>query len=111
MIGNVSAWTPDDEIRSTLSLQGGNIVGDTFSVDGATQQTGIAAADVFEDTQTITAGNPFIIAQSAEAGVLSDNGGPVQTIALKANDPSNPALDAASGPNIPADGCPRCGGL
>ena len=67
----------------TLTLQGGNIVGDTFTVNVTTQQTGIAEADVFE------------------TGVLADNGGPVQTIALRA-DALNPALDASTGANIPA---------
>jgi len=59
---------------AAISLTGGNIVGDTFTVDGASPQTGITAAQVFATTQTVTSGT-----QTATAGVLGDNQGPVHT--------------------------------
>ena len=60
----------------------GNLVG-----DGTTD-----AADVFADTLTL--------ADGTVAGVLADNGGSVETIALK-QDAGNPALDRGNG--LPAD--------
>jgi VCBS repeat-containing protein/predicted outer membrane repeat protein len=91
-----------DEIRSsvTLSRVGTNIIGrdngngaaDVFSGDTDVGDTTIA--DVFAQTATANG-------QSFTAGVLAQNGGPVATIALKA-DATNPALDAAAGPSAPA---------
>ena len=37
VIGNVSARTLADEAQASLTLQGGNVVGDTFTVDGVTR--------------------------------------------------------------------------
>ena len=110
-LGNISAQTDDDEIGlgavtgigsiefggpNSLVLQGGNIVGDEFTIDGASPTT-VTAAMVFAATQTLTVGGV-----STEAGVLADNGGPVRTIALLA-DAANPALDASGPGATPAD--------
>ncbi|OSQ52419.1 hypothetical protein MGEO_03240 [Marivita geojedonensis] len=108
MVGNLSAQTADDELSihpgATLALTGGNIVGDSFSIDGVEQATGISADEVFAQTQTLTVGGA-----STTAGVLADNGGPVETVALLA-DAANPALDQVSpvsGLTTDAQGFPR----
>ena len=68
------------EISDAYTESGSNLVG-----DGA-----IDAADVFAST--------IVLADGTVAGVLADNGGPVETVALKA-DVANPALDTASTDN------------
>ena len=89
--GNVSTRTSVNDLSQTATLIGGNIVGDTATVDGVVTATGITTADLFATT-----------AQSVDfdangtgvfGGVLADNGGGVQTVALNA-DIANPALDA-----------------
>ncbi len=80
------------EIDGDLTLQGGNIVGETI-FDGETAvRFGVTAAEVFEST---------VDNNGVAAGELADNGGGVPTIALR-NDPANPAIDAGTGA-LPAD--------
>ena len=82
---------------------GGNIIGGYLIVGGVPQASGIALTDVFasvalvdpDGTGTLRDVSPF------EAGVLADNGGPVQTIALNPN-ALNPAIDTGTG-TLPAD--------
>ena len=66
---------------SSPTYTGGNIVGDTFTVDGGSPQGGVALTDIFAAIDPLTGG-----------GQLADNGGPVQTIALNP-DAANPAID------------------
>ncbi len=74
VIGN-DASIVDDDIEGTATLVGGNILGDTFSINGAPVTAGLARGDVLD-------------------GTLSDNGGGIDTIRL-VNNLSNPALDGA----------------
>ena len=78
---------PTTSFRASPNLSGGNIVG-TDVFQGDTDVGNTTAAAVFAATVDIGGG--------VLAGVLADNGGPVQTIALKEN-ASNPALDAGDG--------------
>ena len=71
-----------------MGLAGGNIVGDTFTLDGATQQSGIALTDIFASVTNDP--NTGVL-----SGMLADNGGPVQTVALAAS-VTNPAIDAGN---------------
>ena len=75
-----------DNFDTDLVFNGGNIIGDTFTVDGGSPQAGIALTDIFA-----TVGND----PNTEvlSGLLADNGGPVQTIALNPN-ATNPAIDS-----------------
>ncbi|GAB5407239.1 MAG: choice-of-anchor Q domain-containing protein [Aureliella sp.] len=84
VLGNQGREDKDVYNAGTLNLVGGNIIGEEFSVDGVVQQTGMTPEDVFADTTII---------QGAEAGVFADNGGLVQTVALKSG-LLNPAIDA-----------------
>ena len=95
--GNEAGTSGDDielDAAGILGLAGGNIVGDTFTLDGAPQQSGIALADVFASVTNDP--NTGVL-----SGMLADNGGPVQTVALAASvtnaaiDAGNDALDAA----------------
>lgn len=82
----------DNDIQGDVTLQGSNIIGDQ-RFDGETViRTGITAADVFAS---------IVDNNGVDAGALADNGGLVETIALK-NDPANPAIDAGTGA-LPAD--------
>jgi len=107
VLGNNSARTDDNEIGiggalgavpsfTDQNFTGQNIVGATMQAFDATSLPNVSNADpasVFAATVEI---NPDGSAESGDefvAGALADNGGPVQTIALKA-DLSNPALDA-----------------
>ena len=74
------------EVFGATTTAGGNILG-TNVFQGSTDVGDTTAAEVFAAVQ-------------GGAGVLADNGGPVRTIALRA-DVSNPALDA-SNPTAPA---------
>ncbi|MEM7059589.1 MAG: choice-of-anchor Q domain-containing protein, partial [Pseudomonadota bacterium] len=94
VIGNVAESATGDEVvsqTSSLSLSGGNIVGDTFSIDGVSQTTGNASADVFDSLTEVTDSDGDGI--GIYMGTLADNGGDVHTIALLA-DLDNPAIDA-----------------
>ena len=78
----------------TLTLSGGNIIGDTRTIDGANPQTGIALTDIFASVTN----NPDT---NVLSGTLADNGGAVATIALN-EAASNPALDAGDDGLAPA---------
>ena len=85
--GNEAGHTGSDVYAgavASVSYSGGNIVGDTLTVDGVVQQTGIALTDIFAEVGTNDIG--------VTSGVLADNGGPVETIALN-RDSANPAID------------------
>ncbi|MEZ5923843.1 MAG: calcium-binding protein [Hyphomicrobiaceae bacterium] len=102
VLGNDSVQTSDDEVAGTITANGFNIVGANATAFDTTGLTNVINADpalVF--AQTVANG-------TATAGVLADNGGPVETIALKA-DTTNPALDAsnASAPALDALGHAR----
>ncbi|MEM9061578.1 MAG: choice-of-anchor Q domain-containing protein [Pseudomonadota bacterium] len=81
-----------------LSLSGGNIVGDVFSIDGVSQTTGIAASDVFDEVAEVTDSSGT--GTGIDAGVLADNGGDVETIALSF---ASSALDAGDASQLPVD--------
>ena len=84
----------DVQTDAILTLTGGNIIGDTRTIDGADPQTGIALTDIFASVTN----NPDTVVPS---GTLASNGGPVQTIALK-EAAANPALDAGDDGLAPA---------
>ncbi|MEP3480191.1 MAG: right-handed parallel beta-helix repeat-containing protein, partial [Fuerstiella sp.] len=75
-----------------LTLVGGNVITDEFSVDGVVQRTGLTAEDVFDSVSLIW---------GASAGELADNGGPVRTVALKSG-LTNPAIDSGDDSEAPA---------
>ncbi len=102
ILGNVAKNADGDEIVYTYAKVGGNIIGrdggggaDVFS--GSNDVGDTTAAAVF--AHTVDIGNGVL------AGVLANNGGPVQTVALNAS-ATNPALDAsdASAPATDARG-------
>lgn len=109
ILGNKAVYTYGDDIfgsTNRISFSGMNIVGvnaNAFNLDlAAPDQIGITvrnarAQEVFAETES---------ASRTRFGVLADNGGPVQTIALKA-DLTNPALDAANSVGVDARGLPR----
>jgi hypothetical protein len=81
--GNDALGAGDDvQSNGTLALSGGNIVGDTFTIDGGSPQAGIALTAIFAAIDPGTGG-----------GQLAHNGGSIETIALNRN-AANPALDA-----------------
>ena len=92
VLGNIAVNAAGDDqfLRngSTPNYTGGNIVGGTLSQNGVAVPGSIAATDVFDTT---------VNNNGATAGALADNGGPVQTIALKAS-LTNPAIDAGATP-------------
>lgn len=81
VLGNTASATP--EIAGGYTTGGPNIIGDGI----------VAPVDVFAVVDATT--------PSGIGGLLADNGGPVQTIALL-NDASNPALDAGDDTLDPA---------
>ncbi len=86
--GNQAGVSGDDVhtyIGSTTTYSGGNIVGDTLSQGGITQQSGIALTDIF----AAVGADPHT---GVTSGLLADNGGAVETIALN-RDVANPAID------------------
>ncbi|MEM7056035.1 MAG: choice-of-anchor Q domain-containing protein [Pseudomonadota bacterium] len=94
LLGNLAASGDADIAVGTLynptvTYVGGNIVGDTLSTDGTEVTTGITAAEVFDTTQT---------ANGVTSGVLADNGGDVQTVALLASG-VNPAVEVGDLPS------------
>ena len=92
VLGN-DAGDSGDEIFGTFVGGNRNIIGtDLFNGNDDIGDT--SAAQVFADTVEIAPG--------VFAGVLAENGGPVQTIALK-RDLSNPALDASDNTAPPND--------
>jgi len=85
----------DGEVIGTINSNGANTFQDSV-VDGAVagDRLGVRAEEIFADT--------FEIGDSGvRAGVLADNGGPTQTVALL-DEPANPALDAADPADAPA---------
>jgi predicted outer membrane repeat protein len=92
VLGNAAA-VADDEVHGTVNLTGGNILG-TNVFQGSSDIGDTTAQQVFAATVDIGGG--------VLAGVLANNGGPVQTIALNAS-ATNPALDASSPTALTAD--------
>lgn len=104
VLGNDAAQSTGDELLTT-----GSVVANGLNIVGANQ----AAFDVTGHTGIVNANPASVFAQtvangSTTAGVLANNGGTVQTIALKL-DATNPALDAsnASAPTTDAIGNAR----
>ena len=84
VFGNNSAGAKDVYSAFGATFTGGNIVHGEFTIDGQSPEA-VTVADVFASVVTLDpdgAGgrDPF------DAGALGDNGGPVQTIALKADE-------------------------
>ncbi|MEO1151864.1 MAG: choice-of-anchor Q domain-containing protein, partial [Pseudomonadota bacterium] len=87
--------TPEFLGGNIVGAIGGNIVGansSAFDISGLSNVVNADPAQVFALTQGNTADASIL------AGVLGDNGGPVETIALLA-DALNPALDVGDAPN------------
>jgi len=82
--GNTDAGSNDDEIIGSPSTLGTNIVGTIGGDFDANGDGNIDNANLSDVFATVSSG----------AGVLADNGGPVETIALNPS-ASNPALDVA----------------
>ncbi|WP_196223135.1 cadherin-like domain-containing protein, partial [Roseibium sp. RKSG952] len=96
VLGNSALVSGSSEIQAVgASDGGGNIIGGQTKFDQGTEDRFVTAADVFAET--------YQVADGIDAGVLSDNGGPVETILLKV-DASNPALDAGDVPQVDLDG-------
>ncbi|MEM7058125.1 MAG: choice-of-anchor Q domain-containing protein [Pseudomonadota bacterium] len=98
LAGNVATQGAGNDLyfftafNPTTTYTGTNIVGrDLFN--GSADVGDVTATQIFEQT---------VDNNGVEAGLLADNGGPVQTIALRA-DPFNPALDASGGATIPTE--------
>ena len=107
VLGNFANGRPDDinELEETISVEGGNIIG-LRSSPFLSSLPGVITADpteVFAETEGIPENSALL------AGVLADNGGPFQTVALLA-DLNNPALDVGALPDgvvTDATGNPR----
>ena len=107
VLGNFSNGRPDDihEFGQTVSVEGVNIIG-LRSSPFLSSLPGVIIADpteVFAETEGIPEISVLL------AGVLADNGGPFQTVALLA-DLNNPALDVGALPDgvvTDATGNPR----
>ncbi len=86
----------DDAVAGpgTLVSNGANTFRDA-TVDGAVagDRLGVTADEVFAQTKAVGSGGDL-------AGVLADNGGPTQTVALL-DSPDNPALDSADPDDAP----------
>ena len=81
---------PGDLTTSNRTFySGANIVGDTFTIDGGSPQSGIALTDIFAAVVSVDPGGTGAF----NAGELADNGGSVETIALN-RDVANPAIDS-----------------
>jgi hypothetical protein len=94
VIGNYSGDGTFHEIAGGYSQTGNNLIG------GPDNNTGIQASDVFETTSVVPkqgSGGTESNSQNRLGGVLSDNGGPVQTVALKPT-AFNPAIDGSVAP-------------
>ena len=84
-------------LSGTATLLGGNIIGDTnggqFTIDGV-------AVPAFANLQT---GDVFVaLDPSTSGGNLSDNGGPVETVAIRAN-PNTPVFDQGDASLLPSE--------
>ena len=84
--GNIAGETTDD-VRGDRTLAGGNIIGGEV-FDGADVIGSATAAQIFKAT--------IEIAPGVFAGVLADNGGPTQTIAIRPDGPAAGAADPAT---------------
>ncbi|RCW89620.1 hypothetical protein DFP92_1233, partial [Yoonia sediminilitoris] len=91
--------------RSDATLTNSIVLGNSANVAGAAEIGGLSAVTA---TNSITGANGETVADVfagpdplTGGGLLGDNGGPVQTIALKA-DATNPALDAGDDTVAPA---------
>jgi len=84
----------DDSVIGAIASNGANTFRD-ISVDGAVSgdRVGVRAEDVFALTEEIGS-------SGVRRGVLADNGGPTETVAL-ANTSTNPALDRAAVDDVP----------
>src|SRR5262249_9773130 len=110
-ITNNSDWGIDQYIGSTqgpISLESSIVAGNTI-FDGTSYKPGDIAGKctVFEKTSAIGAvysgvtvadlGGTLPLGTDAKLGVLADNGGPTQTVALL---PGSPCIDTGSNPDI-----------
>jgi Ca2+-binding RTX toxin-like protein len=87
VLGNAAALTGGDEVWGDSTLTGGNILGgDLF--DGDADVGDVTATEVFAATAEIAPG--------VRAGLLTDNGGPTPTIAIRADGPAAGAADPAT---------------
>lgn len=89
VLGNATIFAgvgTDETATGTVLLTGGNILGTTL-FDGADIRD-VTAAEVFAATTEIAPG--------VFAGVLADNGGPTQTIAIRPDGPAAGAADPAT---------------
>jgi hypothetical protein len=79
-----------------LTVTNSIVLGNTADASGADIQGSVDTriASIIGDADSIDAADVFAAVDADGAGVLADNGGPVQTIALLA-DADNPALDNA----------------
>jgi serralysin len=102
VIGN-SRNVLNSDISSPLepvTFVGANVLWNAFYINGAEvaldgngQPIVVTAADIFDTVVEVSDGQG--IGPATFAGVLADNGGPVQTVALKAS-ATNPALDTGT---------------
>ena len=92
IVAGNAADTNDDFALGTLAVTyaGGNIIGDELTTDGVSDQTGIVLSDIFASVVSLDPDGPVA---AFDTGQLADNGGPVETVALRANI-DNPALEA-----------------
>ena len=97
VLGNTSTTNGDVQLYlntgagAAITYQGLNIVGTGQDTDGSDNVINGVAAEIFDDAEEVFDANGT--ATGVDGGVLADNGGPVQTIALRAS-LDNPALDA-----------------
>ena len=100
--GNAVAGQTDNIAQQgTLIRFGGNILGGTFTIDSNLAQSGVALANVFGSVTRMDPDGQPNSGDEFQAGALGNNGGPVQTVALRAA-LSNPAIDAGSDSLAPA---------
>ena len=92
--GNEGDTSDDVDLSGAASVtySGGNIIGDELTINGASEDTGITLGEIFGSVITVDAGTSAT-GIAFDAGELGDNGGPVETVALKA-DIANPAIDS-----------------
>ncbi|MEM0988807.1 MAG: hypothetical protein AAGK00_07985 [Pseudomonadota bacterium] len=97
VLGNTSTNNPDVQLYqntssgAATSYQGLNIVGTGSDSDASDGVINGVATDIFAATEEVSDANDS--PTGVYAGVLADNGGSVETVALRAS-LSNPAIDA-----------------
>ncbi|MCB1499007.1 MAG: cadherin-like domain-containing protein [Bauldia sp.] len=99
IVAGNGAATGNDDILGATVLSGANIVGDTLSVDGAPEPGAVALTDIFASVVSVDPDGPGGIAPF-DAGLLADNGGPAETIAIAKGGVAQNAGDDAQ---LPAD--------